>query len=149
MIDGVVITPLEQIFDERGKVMHMLREDSAVFERFGEIYFSCTYPGVIKAWHLHKEMTLNYTVVSGSIKYVLYDDRHNSNTKGKIQEIIMTPENHCLVTVPPMIWNGFKGIGTKDSILANCSTIPHDANEIERLDPFDNSIPYKWDIKHR
>ena len=37
MIDGVILTPLRQIFDERGKVMHMLREDSPVFSRFGEI----------------------------------------------------------------------------------------------------------------
>jgi dTDP-4-dehydrorhamnose 3,5-epimerase len=149
MIDGVVITPLKQIFDERGKVMHMLREDSAVYQRFGEIYFSCTFPGVVKAWHLHKEMTLNYSVISGAIKYVLYDDRENSSTKGQVQEIFMSPENYCLVTVPPRIWNGFKGIGTKESILANCSTIAHDPDEIERLSPTDNSIPYTWDIEHR
>lgn len=149
MIDDVIITPLKQIFDERGKVMHMLREDFPVYQRFGEIYFSCTYPGVIKAWHLHKEMTLNYSVITGAIKYVLYDDRANSNTRGQVQEIFMSPENYCLVTVPPGIWNGFKGVGTKDSILANCSTIPHDPNEIERLDAFDNEIPYEWGIVHK
>ena len=60
MIEGVIITPLKQIEDERGKVMHMLREDSKVFERFGEIYFSFTNPQSIKAWHMHKKMTLNY-----------------------------------------------------------------------------------------
>lgn len=54
MIDGVTLTPFGQIFDEPGKVMHMLREDSPVFSRFGEIYFSYTYPSVVKAWHLHK-----------------------------------------------------------------------------------------------
>ena len=68
MIDGVVITPLRQIFDERGKVMHMLRSDDKNFSKFGEIYFSCTHPGVIKAWHLHKEMTLNKYI----ILYVIY-----------------------------------------------------------------------------
>ena len=40
MIEGVIVTPLRQIFDERGKVMQMLREDSPVFSRFGEVYFS-------------------------------------------------------------------------------------------------------------
>ena len=74
MIDGVIITPLNQIFDERGKVMHMMREDSEIFSTFGEIYFSCTYSGSIKAWHMHKEMTLNYAVIHGAIKCVLYDD---------------------------------------------------------------------------
>ena len=75
MIDGVTVKPLRRIPDERGYIMHMLRSDDPEFESFGEIYFSTIYPGVIKAWHLHKEMTLNYAVVSGMIKLVLHDDR--------------------------------------------------------------------------
>lgn len=149
MIEGVSVTPLRQIFDERGKVMHMLREDSPAFSRFGEIYFSSTHPGAIKAWHLHKRMELNYAVVFGEIKLVLYDDRPDSLTRGSLQELFLSPENYCLVTVPPLIWNGFKGIGDKSAILANCATLPHDPNEIERRSPFDKSIPYDWQIDHR
>ncbi len=149
MIDGVVITPLRQFFDERGKVMHMLRSDSDIFSKFGEIYFSCIYPGAVKAWHLHKEMTLNYAVIHGEIKFVLYDDRFDSPTRGEIQEFFISPENYMLVTVPPMVWNGFKGVGITTAIVANCSTLPHDSNEIERLLPFDTHIPYEWGIKHR
>lgn len=149
MIEGVIVTPLRQIFDERGKVMHMLREDSPVFSRFGEIYFSCTNPGAIKAWHLHKKMTLNYAVLHGVIKFVLYDERPDSKTRGCIEEYFLSPENYCLVTVPPLVWNGFKGIGHKASIVANCATLPHDPNEIERKSAFDPSIPYDWEIKHK
>lgn len=149
MIDGVVVTPLRQIFDERGKVMHMLREDSPVFSRFGEIYFSCTHPGAIKAWHRHRKMTLNYAAVHGEIKFVLYDDRPDSPTRGEVQEFFISPENYQLVTVPPMIWNGFKGIGLKDAIVANCATLPHDPDEIDRLPPTDPGIPYDWQIQHR
>jgi dTDP-4-dehydrorhamnose 3,5-epimerase len=149
MIDGVVVTPLRQIFDERGRVMHMLREDSPVFSRFGEVYFSCTYPGAIKAWHLHKLMTLNYAVVHGEIKFVLYDDRPDSPTQGRIEEFFLSPQNYCLVTVPPLVWNGFKGIGLQTAIVANCATLPHDPNELERRPPDDPRIPYDWQIKHR
>ena len=149
MIDGVILSPLRQIFDERGKVMHMLREDSDLFSRFGEIYFSCTYPGAIKAWHLHKQMTLNYAVIYGEIKCVLYDDRPNSPTRGHVNEFFLSPENYSLLTVPPQIWNGWKGLGTKTSIVANCASIPHDPNEIERKSAFDKTIPYNWDIKHK
>ena len=144
MIEGVIITPLRQIFDERGKVMHMLRDDSPVFSRFGEIYFSCTYPGAIKAWHRHKEMTLNYAVIHGAIKCVLYDDRPNSSTKGCIDEFFMSPEDYYLITVPPFIWNGWQGIGDKLSIVANCATISHDPGEIEHRPVHDESIPYAW-----
>ncbi|MEK7378140.1 MAG: dTDP-4-dehydrorhamnose 3,5-epimerase [Candidatus Binatota bacterium] len=148
MIQGVSIRPLKQISDERGKVMHMLRRDDPWFERFGEIYFSVIYPGVIKAWHLHKIMTLNYGVVSGAIKLVLYDDRDGSPTKGELQEIFTGEECYSLITIPPNIWNGFKGIGAKPALVANCATEPHDPSEIVRMDPFSKKIPYNWDIKH-
>jgi dTDP-4-dehydrorhamnose 3,5-epimerase len=149
MIEGVRITPLKQILDERGKIMHMLRNDAEGFAGFGEIYFSCVHPGAIKGWHIHKEMELNYAVPHGNIKFVLYDDRTNSPSCGELQEIFMGPDNYCLVTVPPMVWNGFKGIGSEMAIVANCTTITHRADEIDRLDPFDPSIPYNWEIKHR
>ena len=129
--------------------MHMLREDSSIFSKFGEIYFSCTYPGAIKAWHLHKEMTLNYAVIHGAIKCVLFDDRPNSKTRGCIDEYFLSPENYCLLTVPPRIWNGWKGIGNEDSIVANCANIPHDSNEIIRKPVHDPNIPYNWKIKHK
>lgn len=149
MIDGVNITPLKQIPDERGKIMHMLRSDAPHFIGFGEIYFSCVYPGAIKGWHLHRRMTLNYAVPHGNIKFVLYDGRADSPTRGELQEIFLGPDNYLLVTVPPLVWNGFKGIGTSPAIVANCATIPHDPSEMDRLDPFDPSIPYNWEIKHR
>jgi dTDP-4-dehydrorhamnose 3,5-epimerase len=148
VIEGVHITPLRQIGDERGKVMHMLRSDSDVFTAFGEIYFSTAYPGVVKGWHIHQRMILNYAVPQGCIKFVLYDDREGSPTKGEVQEIFMGPDNYVLVTVPPLIWNGFKGVGTEMAIIANCASIPHDPDEIDRRDPRDPSIPYDWDIKH-
>ena len=147
-IEGVKITPLRQICDERGKIMHMLRSDAPVFEKFGEIYFSVVNPGVIKAWHIHKEMTLNYAVVSGLIKFVLYDDRPSSPTRGGLMEIFLGPDNYQLVTVPPMVWNGFKGVAAAPSIVANCATLAHDPAEISRMDPFENHIPYDWSLKH-
>lgn len=148
MIEGVKVTPLRQIVDERGKIMHMLRNDSEVFQKFGEVYFSCIHPGAIKAWHIHSKMTLNYAVPHGKIKMVLYDGREDSPTKGELMELYIGPENYCLVTVPPMVWNGFKGVGTETSIVCNCSDIPHDPEEISRMDPFTKEIPYNWDIKH-
>ncbi|MBP6621107.1 MAG: dTDP-4-dehydrorhamnose 3,5-epimerase family protein [Alcaligenes sp.] len=149
MIDGVIITPLKQIVDERGKVMHMLRCDAEHFSSFGEMYFSSVHPGAIKGWHVHHRMILNYAVPYGLIKFVLYDDREDSKTKGMVQEIFLGPDNYCLVTVPPMVWNGFKGIGIETALVANCASIAHDPNEIERKDPFDPSIPYDWAINHR
>ena len=147
-IEGVRITPLRRIPDERGMIMHMLRVDQPHFERFGEIYFSGVYPGAIKAWHIHKAMTLNYAVPVGMIKFVLYDDRERSSTRGQLMELFVGEANYALITVPPMVWNGFKGIGDTMAVVANCATLPHDPLEIDRCDPLDNHIPYDWALKH-
>jgi dTDP-4-dehydrorhamnose 3,5-epimerase len=127
----------------------MLRRDDPWFREFGEIYFSVVYPGVVKGWHLHRRMTLNYAVIQGMIKLVLYDDREESPTRGEVQEIFTGEEFYTLVTIPPGIWNGFKGIGTKAAVVANCATEPHDPEEIIRLDPTEKLIPYDWELRHR
>ena len=143
-LDDILVTPLKRIPTVGGDVMHALKNSDTGFNGFGEVYFSCVNPGAIKGWNIHEEMTVNYAVPYGSIKCVLYDDRDDSLTKGNLTEIIMVPDNYCLLTVPPMIWNGFKGIGSEIAIVTNCSSMPHDPNEIHRLDPFDSSIPYDW-----
>ena len=148
MIDGVVVTPKRQIVDERGKVMHMLRRDDPEFQEFGEIYFSTVNPGAIKGWHIHTQMTLNYYCVHGQVKLALYDDREGSPTHGELQELFLGDANSVLVRIPPMIWNGVKGIAQGPSIVANCATLPHDPDEIGRLDPFDQRIPYAWELRH-
>lgn len=150
MIDGVIIKQLKKIPDERGAIYHMLRKDDENFKGFGEIYFSSIYPNIIKGWHLHTKMTLNYAVIQGIIKLVLFDGRKGSKTNGEIMEIFLGEENYCLVTIPPGIWNGFKGVGVKTAIVANCADMPHDPKEIKRMNPEDTSIiNYNWATKNR
>lgn len=148
MIDGVEVFPLRRIQDERGMVMHMLRADDKHFSGFGEIYFSVVYPGVIKAWHLHSRMTINYAVVDGNIKLVLCDQRPASRTRGEVQEIFFGQVNYQLVRVPPGVVNGFTATGGERAIVANCADIPHDPTEITRIDPFTPDIPYTWGVRH-
>jgi dTDP-4-dehydrorhamnose 3,5-epimerase len=128
----------------------MLRADDPHFLGFGEVYFSTIYRDVVKGWHRHHEMTLNYACPYGRIKLAMFDDRPNSPTRGRLMELFLGPDSYLLVQIPPGIWNGFKGIGdTPLSIVANCCTHAHDpqANHTERLDPFDNHIPYDWKLK--
>ena len=147
-IEGVTLHKLQQFHDERGKVMHMLREDDPHFQKFGEIYFSCTYPNVVKAWHKHSEMTLNYAAIVGGVKVVLFDDRERSSSLDVTEEHYLSPENYYLLTVPPGIWNGFKAIGAEMAIVANCATISHRSDEINRLPFNDKKIGYDWQLSH-
>lgn len=140
MIPGVIITPLKQIPDERGKVMHMLKRTDAHFAGFGEIYFSIVNPGAVKAWKKHLQMTLNLAVVHGSAKLVIHDERD-----GRFQEIVLGPEtNYSLVTVPPGLWTGFIGVSPQPALLANCASLPHDPTEVARKAADDPAIPYQW-----
>jgi dTDP-4-dehydrorhamnose 3,5-epimerase len=150
VIEGVLIHPLKQIPDERGKVMHMLRATDPHFAGFGEIYFSVVYPGVVKAWHLHSRMVINYAVPVGRIKLVLFDGREGSRTHRELQEIFLGEDFYALVQVPPGVWNGFKGVGVTPALVANCASIVHDPDEITRMDPLANDlIPYDWAVQHR
>jgi dTDP-4-dehydrorhamnose 3,5-epimerase len=144
-IKGVVIRPLKKICDNRGCVYHMLRRDDPLFEKFGEIYFSMVYPGVIKGWHLHKEMTLNYAVIVGLVKLALYDERKDSSTYGNLFEFLTGEDNYYLIKIPCGIWNGFKGMSEKPAIVANCATMAHDPDEIIRIDPYSDKIGYDWE----
>jgi dTDP-4-dehydrorhamnose 3,5-epimerase len=150
MIEGVVIKPLKRICDDRGTIMKMQEATDDEYAGFGEIYFSTVYPGVVKGWHMHLNTILNYAVVSGMIKLVLYDDRENSPTRGELMEIIMGEENYCLVQIPSNVWNGFKGVGTKTAIVADLTNNPHAVDEMVRLDPQNNDIiKYDWSLKFR
>ncbi len=147
MIEGVDVTPLRQIPDERGRVMHMLRRDWPVFTEFGEVYFSCIDPGAIKAWHRHRRMHSNIAVPVGRVRLVLYDDREDSGTTGDIDMLEIGPdpaEDYQLVSIPPGVWSGFMGMAEGPSLLVNCASILHDPDEADRRDPFDPDIPYSW-----
>ena len=143
-IDGLIITPLKQFKSQNGKVMHMLKENDKVYKRFGEIYFSLTNPGIIKGWYQHKKNTSNFAVIKGILKLVIFDDRSFSNSSKRIKEIILSEDNYSLITIPPLIWYGFKSIGNDVAILANCTDFPHDQSESNRIDVDDSSIPYDW-----
>jgi dTDP-4-dehydrorhamnose 3,5-epimerase len=148
IVEGVKVVPLRRIADERGTIHHMLRSTDRHFIQFGEIYFATVYPGAVKAWHLNSGVTLNYACVVGHVKLVIYDERESSSTKGSLFEIFIGQDNYCLVTVPPDVWSGMKGLSTPYALVANCTTLPHDPKRSTRIDPFKNHIPYDWSLKH-
>jgi dTDP-4-dehydrorhamnose 3,5-epimerase len=150
MIQGVSIRNLKKISDERGTVFKMMEAIDPEFTKFGEIYFSTIYPGVIKGWHLHKETSLNYAVIKGNIKLVIFDDRDNSLTKGEIQELFIGDNNYCLVHIPKGVWNGFKCVGVNEAIVADLTDLPHNPQDMTRMNPINNKlIPYNWDLVNK
>jgi len=145
LINGVSVTPLKQIADERGAVYHVLRKDSVFFKEFGEVYFSKINSGVVKAWKIHREMTQNFCVPYGNLKLVIFDDRKDSSTKGCINVYYLNPEtDYKLITISPNLWYGFSCVSSDYCLLLNVANMVHDPAESSQISYLDNKIPYKW-----
>lgn len=144
-VAGVIITPLKRIEGDKGSVFHGVKKTDEGFAGFGEAYFSTVNPQTIKGWKKHYEMTMNLVVPQGAIKFVIYDDRENSSTKGIFQEIIISSENYCRLTVPSQVWMAFEGIGNGQNLLLNVANMLHDPDEQINL-PLDHSnfSKYVW-----
>ena len=149
LIHGVNVKQLKVIPDERGYLMEMLRCDDPFFQKFGQVYVSVAYPGVVKGWHFHRVQTDHFVIVKGMMKVVLYDAREGSPTKGVVNEFFMGEKNPILVSIPPGVVHGMKGIGTEPAMLVNTPTEPYRYSEPDehRIDPHQNDIPYEWDRK--
>lgn len=142
-IDGVFLTSLKIIPNPKGNVFHALKQSDIGYNGFGEAYFSTVNYGEIKGWKKHAKMTLNLIVPAGEIKFVLYDDRPGSTTKGNYFEESLSLKNYKRLTVPPGIWMGFQGMDKELNLLLNIANIKHDQIESEKID-LDN-IPFNWE----
>jgi len=146
MIDGVKVKKLKVVPDERGRLMEILRQDDDLFQKFGQVYMTTTYPGVVKAWHFHKIQTDNVACVQGMIKLALYDERHDSPTKGKVDEFYLGIHNPLLVQIPAGVYHGWMCVSQEEAIIVNIPTevYVYKQPDESRKDPHENDIPYDW-----
>lgn len=146
MIEGVKTKDLTCHPDERGRLWEILRSDDDIFQHFGQVYVTTAYPGVVKAWHAHELQTDFFTVLSGMAKFVLYDMRPDSSTRGHIQEFFLGRDNLKLITIPPGVYHGFKCMGDQEVMALNCPTRPYNAGQPDelRLPADSDQIPYDW-----
>ena len=144
-ISGVALTPLSIMDTEGGDVLHAMKSSDPGYSGFGEAYFSTVDPGAVKGWKRHREMTLNQVVPVGIVRFVIFDDRAESSTKGKFGEVTLSRNNYGRLTVPPMLWMGFQGVDEYPSLLLNIASIPHHPDELERMEL--SAIDYQWGMQ--
>jgi len=146
MIDGVEIKELKVIPDERGRLMEIVRSDDDFFSKFGQVYMTTVKPGIVKAWHYHKIQTDNFCCVKGKIRLGLYDARKGSPTFGKTMDMTLSLDKPKLVSIPPSIYHGFKGVAEEESIVINTPTELYNYSNPDehRVDPDKNDIPFDW-----
>lgn len=147
-IAGVQVKPLRVVPDERGWLMEVLRKDDEQFSRFGQVYVSATYPGVVKAWHFHERQTDNFACVAGMIKLVLVDTRQGSPTRDTINEFFLGVQNPMLVQIPNLVYHGWKCISVEPALVVNVPDEPYDrANPDEQRIAPHGTLPYDWTRK--
>jgi dTDP-4-dehydrorhamnose 3,5-epimerase len=151
MIEGVRVKQLARHVDDRGHVMEILRDDDELFIRFGQVYLSTCYPGVVKAWHAHQRQTDSFCVIKGHAKIGLYDGRKGSPTYGQTDTYILGEANPILLQIPPLVWHGQMAVGGETSYLLNIPSEHYDAAQPDELraDAFDNDFGYDWQVRSR
>ena len=145
MIHGVAVKALDTHRDERGFFREIIRVTDDFFEEgFGQWSHSLMYPGVIKAWHIHKKQTDWWYVSTGVLKVVLYDRRRESSTYRQTMEI-MLGDNHeaRVLKVPPGVAHGCKCLSGPANLFYITSRTydPEDEGRIPHDDP---EIGYDW-----
>jgi len=146
MIKGVNVKKLKVIPDDRGRLMEIMRRDDKFFKKFGQVYMTTAFPGVVKAWHFHKLQEDNFTCVHGKMRLALYDSRKSSSTFGEVNEFIISLEDPMLVTIPKNVYHGFKCVSDCEAVVINNPTNMYNYKKPDeyRLDAYDNDIPYDW-----
>ena len=144
-IDGVLVTGLRQIVDERGAVLHHMRCDAPEFTAFGESYFSEMIPGAVKAWKRHNGQIQHVAVPVGRVRYVIYDDREASPSRGGLDVIELgRPDDYLRLCIPNGLWYGFTCLSQTPALIANCADRPHDPLDQDLRPENDTRIPYQW-----
>jgi dTDP-4-dehydrorhamnose 3,5-epimerase len=133
-MEGVILTPLKQIYHPKGDVFHGMKKSDPGFSGFGEAYFSTVNEGEVKPWKKHFRMTLNLVVPVGKIRFVIHDDRPGSDTFGVTLTMEIGTDNYQRITVPPGVWMAFEGLGKDLNLLLNIADMEHDPDEVERAD---------------
>lgn len=130
--------------------MEILRADDELFIKFGQVYITTVFPGIVKAWHYHKLQTDHFSVVHGTIRLGLFDGREDSPTKGETAEFFIGEHNPILVQIPPLVYHGFKGVGEVEAVVINVPTEVYNYEQPDefRVDPYENDIPFDWHLKH-
>ena len=135
-MDGVILTPLKQIYHPKGDIFHAMKKSDIGFDGFGEAYFSTINQNDIKGWKKHTKMTLNIIVPVGNIEFVVYDEKTKEFFSTKLSH-----NNYQRLTVKSGLWMAFKGLD-KYNMLLNLASIEHDPNETINIGI--EEIKYEW-----
>jgi dTDP-4-dehydrorhamnose 3,5-epimerase len=150
-IEGVRFRPTRPVPHDDGHVSEIARIDWEIVERpIVQVHLTTTLPGRVRAWGLHRATTDRLFVVSGLVKFVVFDGRTGSPTFGKFSEITVSETSPGLLTIAPFLYHGWKNIGAGAAAIVNMPDRMYDYDAPDALDlPWTSDaarrlIPYQW-----
>lgn len=150
-IKGVKSKEMIKHSDDRGYLMEILRSDDHLLDKFGQVSLSVSYPGVIKAYHYHKNQDDLWFFLAGNAQVVLYDRREDSATRGERNIFYLGEDNPVLLTIPRGVIHGYRVLGNQSATILYITSEPYNQNNPDeyRLPWNDPQIGFDWETKNR
>ncbi|MBI5632426.1 MAG: dTDP-4-dehydrorhamnose 3,5-epimerase family protein [Nitrospirae bacterium] len=115
-MEGVIIKELNQMYDDRGWLVEIFREDEIDFTPVMS-YISMSKPGVSRGPHEHLYQS-DYFCFFGDFRLYLWDNRKDSPTY-KEQVTFDTMGKPHIAVVPPNVVHAYKNVGNTEGLVLN------------------------------
>lgn len=153
LIEGVQIAAFPVWPDDRGYFLEVARFREGLVGDFPaestQVSAALSYPGTIKAFHIHQKQTDYWVPAAGMFQVVLADRREDSPTYGRVNTIYCGMLKPLQILIPPGVAHGYKVIGEQAGILVYVTDRKYDPSDEGRIPHNDPSINYDWELQHK
>ncbi len=138
-----LLVPQQFHSDDRG--WSLMNQMLGVMTPEGQINYSVTYPGVIKAWHRHAKQTDFWTCLAGNLKVGVHREED-----GKSWVAVIGEKRPAVVIIPPPLWHGVATVVNDPGGLLYYVTHAYDpAKPDEDRRNHDSISGFPWTVVHR
>lgn len=153
LIEGVVVTQLALWPDDRGWFLEVARMGQGPAAAFPaattQVSSALSYPGTIKAFHIHEHQTDYWVPSAGNFQVALVDLRPDSKTSGRRNTLYIGTLRPWSVLIPPGVGHGYKIIGSDPGVLVYVTNRFYNPSDEGRIPYNDPSINYDWETQHK
>jgi dTDP-4-dehydrorhamnose 3,5-epimerase len=153
LIDGVIVTPVSLWPDDRGWFLEVTRIGVGPAAGFApettQVSAALSYPGTIKAFHIHQHQTDYWVPTAGMFQVVLVDLRPDSATHGRRNTMYVGALRPWSIIIPPGVAHGYKVIGRDPGVLVYVTNRFYNPSDEGRIPYNDPSINYDWETQYK
>ena len=153
LIEGVRVQPFALWPDDRGYFLEVLRMGHGPASEFPaastQVSAAVSYPGTIKAFHIHKHQTDYWAPVAGMLQVALVDLRGGSPTHGRRNTLYLGQLRPWQLLIPPGVAHGYKVIGSEPAVLVYVTDHFYNPEDEGRIPHNHPGIQYDWETQYK